>query len=174
MDQAARISSDNSYRPRPAHAPPAQDVLARHRDYADAALSRAMSAGCQQIGYSLTAAEGLVLGGTVLARGAANITHQLFGLHTSGWDGGFLAHLHSPWGYDEPEILRYLNRQFGPIGADTGQAAPSTAASTLINAPSGRAISIKPVGEIANAGAGLGSGADNRTSAKSALANSYL
>ena len=24
------------------------------------------------------------------------------------------------WGYDEPEILRYSNRQFGPIGADTG------------------------------------------------------
>ena len=23
-------------------------------------------------------------------------------------------------GYDEPEILRYSNRQFGPIGADAG------------------------------------------------------
>jgi hypothetical protein len=34
--------------------------------------------------------------------------------------GGFLAHLHSPWGYDEPEILRYSNRHFGPIGADAG------------------------------------------------------
>jgi hypothetical protein len=38
----------------------------------------------------------------------------------NGWSGGFLAHLHSPWGYDEPEILRYSNRQFGPIGADAG------------------------------------------------------
>jgi hypothetical protein len=28
---------------------------------------------------------------------------------------------YSPWGYDEPEILRYSNRQFGPIGADAGQ-----------------------------------------------------
>jgi hypothetical protein len=28
----------------------------------------------------------------------------------------------TPWGYDEPEILRYSNRQFGPIGADAGQA----------------------------------------------------
>jgi DNA-binding transcriptional regulator YiaG len=32
-----------------------------------------------------------------------------------------LDHLHSPWGYGEPEILRYSNRQFGPIGADDGQ-----------------------------------------------------
>ena len=26
--------------------------------------------------------------------------------------------------YDEPEILRYLNRQVGPIGADAGHAHP--------------------------------------------------
>ena len=57
----------------------------------------------------------------VLARGAANIAHQLFSWHTGGWGRGFLAHLHSPWGYDEPEILRYSNRHFGPIGADDGQ-----------------------------------------------------
>ena len=57
----------------------------------------------------------------VLARGAANIADQFFGWYPRGWDGGFLAHLHSPWGYDEPEILRYSNRQFGPIGADAGQ-----------------------------------------------------
>jgi len=31
-------------------------------------------------------------------------------------------HLHCPWGYDEPEIPRYSNRQFGPIGADAGHA----------------------------------------------------
>jgi hypothetical protein len=58
----------------------------------------------------------------VLARGAANIADQLFGWQPRGWDGGFLAHLHPPWGYDEPEILRYSNRQFGPIGADAGHA----------------------------------------------------
>jgi hypothetical protein len=29
---------------------------------------------------------------------------------------------HSPWGYDEPDILSYSNRQFGPIGANAGQA----------------------------------------------------
>jgi len=32
------------------------------------------------------------------------------------------AHLDTPWSYDEPEILRYSNRQFAPIGADAGQA----------------------------------------------------
>jgi hypothetical protein len=39
---------------------------------------------------------------------------------------GFLelmaGHLRSALGYDEPEILRYSNRQFGPIGADAGHA----------------------------------------------------
>jgi hypothetical protein len=58
----------------------------------------------------------------VLARGAANIADQFFGWHPRGWASGFLVHLHSPWGYDEPEILRYSNRQFGLIGADAGQA----------------------------------------------------
>jgi hypothetical protein len=43
------------------------------------------------------------------------------GWHPRGWAGEFLAYLNSPWGYDEPEILRYSNRQFGPIGADAGQ-----------------------------------------------------
>ena len=63
----------------------------------------------------------LVLGGMVLARGAANITNQFFGWHPRGRGRGFLAHLHSPWGYDEPEILRASNRQYGPIGADARQ-----------------------------------------------------
>jgi hypothetical protein len=71
----------------------------------------------------------LVLGGMVLARGTTNIADQFFGWYPRGWDGGFLAHLHSPWGYDEPEILRYSNRQFGPIGADAGQ--PQSAACLL-------------------------------------------
>ena len=44
----------------------------------------------------------LVLGGMVLARGAANVADQLFGWHATGWGGGLLAHLHSRWGYDEP------------------------------------------------------------------------
>ena len=63
----------------------------------------------------------LVLGGMVLAYGAANIAEQLYGWYLLGWDGRFLANLHSPWGYDEPEILRHSNRQFGQIGADFGQ-----------------------------------------------------
>jgi hypothetical protein len=64
-----------------------------------------------------------VLGGMVLARGTANVAHQLFGWYPCGRGGEFVAHLHSPWGYDEPEILRYSNRQFGPKGADAGHAA---------------------------------------------------
>ena len=60
---------------------------------------------------------GLVLRGIVLARGAANIANQPFGRHPLRWGGAFLAHLHSTWGYDEPEILRYEIRQVGPIGA---------------------------------------------------------
>lgn len=39
----------------------------------------------------------------------------------NGWGRGFLAHFHPPWGYDEPELLRFSNRQFGPIGADAGR-----------------------------------------------------
>jgi hypothetical protein len=53
-----------------------------------------------------------------LTRSAANIADELFGWHPRGWASGFLAHLHSPWGYDEPEILRYSNRQFGHLGAE--------------------------------------------------------
>jgi len=56
----------------------------------------------------------------VLARGTANVADQLFGWHPGWWGGEFLAHIHSPWGYDEPEILSYQIRQFSPIGADAG------------------------------------------------------
>ena len=67
----------------------------------------------------------------VLARGAANITNQFFGWHPRGRGRGFLAYLHSAWGYKEPEIRGASNRHFGPIGADVGQegaAAPITLA----------------------------------------------
>ena len=37
----------------------------------------------------------LVPGMMLLVRGAGNIAHQFFGSHPRGWDGGFLAHLHS-------------------------------------------------------------------------------
>ena len=62
----------------------------------------------------------LALGGMALPRSAANIADQLFGWHPRGRGGGFLAHLHSPWGYDEP-ILQYSNSDFGRIGADGDQ-----------------------------------------------------
>jgi hypothetical protein len=63
----------------------------------------------------------------VLARGAANVADQLFGWHATGWGGGLLAHLHSRWGYHEPETLRHSNRQFGTVGADGGNAGQSVA-----------------------------------------------
>ena len=52
----------------------------------------------------------LVLDETLFAVGDASIADQFFGWHPPGWGAGFLAHLHSPWGYDEPEVLRYSNR----------------------------------------------------------------
>ena len=63
----------------------------------------------------------LVLGGIVLARDAATISDKFFGWCPHGWGRGFLAHLHSPWGQGEPEILRYSNCQFGPLGANEGR-----------------------------------------------------
>jgi hypothetical protein len=55
-------------------------------------------------------------------RVARRISRTSFSAGTRvGGGGGFLAYLHPPWGYDEPEILRYSNRQFGLIGADAGQ-----------------------------------------------------
>ena len=51
-------------------------------------------------------------------RGAANIAHPLIGWHLRGCGGGFLVHLHSPRGYNEPEFLHYSQRHFGHIGVD--------------------------------------------------------
>ena len=74
----------------------------------------------------------LVLDGMVLACGATDVADQLFGWHAGGWGGRFLAHLHSPWGYDEPEILRASNRHFGPIGADAGHVSQAENRSQII------------------------------------------
>jgi hypothetical protein len=68
----------------------------------------------------------------VLACGATDVADQLFGWHTGGRGGGFLANLHSPWGYDEPEILRASNRHFGPIGADAGHVSQAANRSQII------------------------------------------
>ena len=62
----------------------------------------------------------LVLGGIVLARGAANIAHKLFGSHSGRESGGFLAHSHTPGGDGAPEIINSLNQPFSPIEADEG------------------------------------------------------
>ena len=67
----------------------------------------------------------IALGRMALARGTANIADQPFGWYPHGWGGGFLAYLHSPLGYGEPEILRYSNHQFRLIGADAGHHLPS-------------------------------------------------
>ena len=50
----------------------------------------------------------LVLGGIVLARGAANIAHKLFGSHSGRESRGFLAHSHTPGGDGAPEIINSL------------------------------------------------------------------
>lgn len=63
----------------------------------------------------------------MLARAAANIADRLSGWHPRAWGGGFLAHFHSRWGYDESEILRYSNRQSGTVSADGGNAGQSVA-----------------------------------------------
>jgi hypothetical protein len=60
----------------------------------------------------------LVLGRVVLTGVTANVTHYIFGGRLGGGGGGFLAHLHSPGGYDEPEILRYSTTPFRLMGAD--------------------------------------------------------
>jgi hypothetical protein len=67
----------------------------------------------------------LVLGRVVLAGGPADVAHdflggRLGGRLLGGGGGGFLAHLHSPRGYDEPEILRSSTTPVCLKGADVG------------------------------------------------------
>jgi hypothetical protein len=62
----------------------------------------------------------LVLGRVVLPGHAADVAHQLLGRRLGGGGEGFLAHLHSPRGYDEPEILRSSTTPFRLKGADVG------------------------------------------------------
>jgi hypothetical protein len=73
-------------------------------------------------------------------------------LRCNGWDGGFLAHLHSPWGYDEPEILRYSNRQFAPIGADARWGERRLATDAAHPAASDEVKALRPQGMMISAG----------------------
>jgi hypothetical protein len=44
-----------------------------------------------------------VVNGMMLARRATDMAHQLFDWQTGRRGGGFLAHLHFSWGYDESD-----------------------------------------------------------------------
>jgi len=56
---------------------------------------------------------------------------QLFGWYPCREVRGILTHPHSAWGYNEPEILRTSNHQFGPIGANGGHGLTSGASAAL-------------------------------------------
>jgi hypothetical protein len=80
-------------------------------------------------------------------------------------------HICMATGKENPRPSRRANHRPARAARTRPKAAPSTAASTLINAPPGSAISIIPVGGIGDGVDGFGGGAESRTSAKSAVAN---
>jgi hypothetical protein len=80
-------------------------------------------------------------------------------------------HIRLPTGKENPRPSRRANHRPASAARTRPKAALSTAASTLIIAPPGSVISIMPVGGICDGADGFGGGADNCTSAKSALAN---
>ena len=83
-------------------------------------------------------------------------------------------HIRMATGKENPCPSRRANHRPASAARTRPKAAPSTAASTLINAPPGSVISIIPVWGIddgVDGVDGFGGGAESRTSAKSALAN---
>jgi hypothetical protein len=80
-------------------------------------------------------------------------------------------HIRMATGKKNTRTCRRANHRPARAARTRPKAAPSTAASTLINAPPGSAISIIPVWGIDDGVDGFGGGAESRTSAKSALAN---
>ena len=56
---------------------------------------------------------------------------QLFGWYPGREGRGFLALRYSAWGYNQPEIRRTSNHQFGPIGANAGHGLTSAASAAL-------------------------------------------
>jgi hypothetical protein len=80
-------------------------------------------------------------------------------------------HIRMATGKKNTRTCRRANHRPASAARTRPKAAPSTAASTLINAPPGSAISIIPVWGIDDGVDGFGGGAESRTSAKSALAN---
>jgi hypothetical protein len=78
----------------------------------------------QPLGFAAQAFEDdtdLVLGRMMLAGGATDVAHHPLGWQLGGGGGGSRAHLHSPEGYDEPDILRSSTPPLRLKGADAGQ-----------------------------------------------------
>jgi hypothetical protein len=80
-------------------------------------------------------------------------------------------HIRMAAGKENPRPSRKANHRPASAARTRPKATPSTAASTLINAPPGSVISIIPDWGIGDGVDGFGFGADNRTSAKSAVAS---
>jgi hypothetical protein len=80
-------------------------------------------------------------------------------------------HIRMATSEENPRPSRRANHRPASAARTRPKAAPSTAASTLINAPPGSVISIIPVWGIGDGVDGFGFGAESRTSAKSALAD---
>jgi hypothetical protein len=81
------------------------------------------------------------------------------------------AHISMATGKEYPRPSRRAHHRPARAARTRPKAAPSTAASTLIKAPQGRVISIAPVAGIGGSVDSFGVGAESRTSAKSAVAN---
>jgi hypothetical protein len=80
-------------------------------------------------------------------------------------------HIRMATGKENPRPSRRANHRPASAARTRPKAAPSTAASTRINAPPGSVISIIPVVGICGGVDGFEFGAESRTSAKSALAD---
>jgi hypothetical protein len=80
-------------------------------------------------------------------------------------------HIRMATGKENTRPSRRANHRPARAARTRPKAAPSTAASTLIIAPQGSVISIIPVAGIGDGVVGFGVGAESRTSAKSAVAN---
>jgi len=80
-------------------------------------------------------------------------------------------HIRMATGKENPRPSRRANHRPARAARTRPKAAPSTAASTRIIAPPGSVISIIPVAGICGGEDGFWFGADNRTSAKSAVAS---
>src|SRR4051794_39155332 len=84
----------------------------------------------------------LVFSRIVLARRAADVLYKLFGRPVRC--PGFLSHLRSLNGYDEPEILLSSPHRFCPMSADAGQSSSRDGAGPFVPAMTSRNSSCRP------------------------------